>query len=94
VLRRGGCAARLRPSEGPVSAPARAIPYPTTGRQTRSEAKVKFLLGLGPRPEGIPIHERCGLGAARTLDAYWRWAGIDPANRNETGSDARFCNRA
>ncbi len=59
----------------------------------RSEAKVRYLLGLGPKPEGIAVLDRYGLGKARTLEAYWQYAGLDPTNKNETYSDPKFCNR-
>ena len=64
------------------------------GVQMKSEAKVKFLLGLGPKPEGIPISEKYGLGRARSIESYWQWAGIDPNDRNKTTSDPKFCNRS
>ena len=64
------------------------------GVQVKSEAKIKYLLGLGPKPEGIPILEKYGLGRARSIKSYWQWAGIDPNNRNKTTSDPKFCNRS
>ena len=54
---------------------------------------MRYLLGQGPKPEGIAVLEKYGLGKARTLEAYWQYAGVDPSNKNETHSDPKFCNR-
>ena len=57
--------------------------------QTRTLDKVKALL-TGQLGGGASGGYRHGMGAARTLQQYWDYAGVDWATKTTT-SEARFC---
>jgi len=55
--------------------------------QQRTMAKVRRLLGFeGPPMDGY----RYGMGSHRSMDAYWKFAGIDP-HKKSSMSERKFC---
>ena len=59
----------------------------TSKAQKVTLERVHRLLGL----KGPPLQEyKWGMGTARTLEAYWAFAGIDPAKKT-SASEQKFC---